>query len=156
VSTERSGRIKRLLAAADSRSPAPHRPALGTSVLVALLAMAAVLAFVIVYTIANRHTTSPAATATTTTTTTSSPRPVTPPDTGASASTLSSTYRLLDSPTLVAPLASSSPATSCSRWAVSHHESCSALARRKKSWMSNSTVKPIPPKTCWAMAVTSR
>jgi len=117
VSTERSGRIKRLLAAADSRSPAPHRPALGTSVLVALLAMAAVLAFVIVYTIANRHTTSPAATATTTTTTTttSSPRPVTPPDTGASASTLSSTYRLLDSPTLVAPLASSSPATSSSR-----------------------------------------
>jgi len=153
VSTERSGRIKRLLAAADSRSPAPHRPALGTSVLVALLAMAAVLAFVIFYSIANRHTTGPTAT---TTTTTSSPRPVTSPGTSVSASTLSGTYRPLDSPTWAAPLVSSSSATSCSRWAVSHHESCSALARRKKSWMSNSTVKPMPPKTCWAMAVTSR
>ena len=38
----------------------------------------------------------------------------------------------------------------------SHHDSWSSLARRKYSWMSNSTVKPMPPKICWAVAVTSR
>ena len=39
---------------------------------------------------------------------------------------------------------------------VSHQVIWSCLARRKKSWMSYSIVKPTPPQTCCAIAVRSR
>ena len=43
-----------------------------------------------------------------------------------------------------------------SRWRSFHQPIWSCLARRKNSWMSYSSVKPTPPKICWAVAVTSR
>ena len=43
---------------------------------------------------------------------------------------------------------STAAATRSSRKRVSHQVIWSCLARRKKSWMSYSSVKPTPPQTC--------
>jgi len=70
LSSERFAVLKRWLSSAATRSPVPHRPALSSMVMTALLAIGAVLGFVAVRTVAH---TSPGSSASAPTTTTSAP-----------------------------------------------------------------------------------